>query len=424
MPRPPAYGCPECGSVLDGAVALQDWQDAAADAQIARSQKRRLQAQRDRNPKAHHHYEAAMDVLRYWRDTCHPGAKELENERLNVCLDRLDGGYTPDALKRACYGYSLKPFVVGGRRSHEGPRDAWQADATLIFRDAKHVDYGLNVAERAGELTMAFGAASERARPPAPPPGRLSALGEAALKVARVFPIFPVKPREKVPMTRHGLKDAKQDEATIRRHWSQYPDSNIGVPTGRVSGVVVLDVDGDYGYESLTELEDKNDVLPDTKSVKTPRGGSHLFFLHPGDREVQNSASLLGQALDVRGDGGYVLVPPSVGSNGREYATDEEAPVLPMPSWLIEEIQNRQLVIATALGSGEYRLVLEQGATEGNRNDRLFRLACSLVRKHRPAEAASLVHGMNIAYVKPPLPDREVDQVIKSALRQKERGNG
>lgn len=97
---------------------------------------------------------------------------------------------------------------------------------------------------------------------------------EAALAYTQKgWPVFPCKAREKAPLTPHGFKDATTDQATIRHWWMEHPAANIGVATGRASGVVVIDVDGPEGEESLKALP----PLPETFTVRTARG-RHLYF--------------------------------------------------------------------------------------------------------------------------------------------------
>ncbi|HEV8166268.1 MAG TPA: bifunctional DNA primase/polymerase [Actinomycetota bacterium] len=93
--------------------------------------------------------------------------------------------------------------------------------------------------------------------------------------------------------------------------WERWPKANVGVVTGSLSGVVVVDVDPQHdGDRTLAELEGERGALPRTAVVETPSGGHHLYFAHPGGR-VANSAGRLGAGVDVRGDGGLALLPPS-----------------------------------------------------------------------------------------------------------------
>lgn len=190
---------------------------------------------------------------------------------------------------------------------------------------------------------------------------------------------FPCTPGGKTPMTKHGLLDATRDLATLKIWAQKQPQANIGVRTGPESGVVVLDVDGDDGYESLRALEHAHEPLPVTASVKTPRGGAHFWFGYRGD--IPNSAGMLGVGLDVRGTGGYVLAPPSIGPNGNRYEPDEQAPLAPLPEWL------RRLMVGNVKADGRrektpaetWIAIVREGLNEGERNMGLARIVGHLL---------------------------------------------
>jgi hypothetical protein len=154
--------------------------------------------------------------------------------------------------------------------------------------------------------------------PSSDPEAAAGDLFAAALTLsARGLPVFPVKPRSKVPATVDGFKSATIDPDQLRAWWQQWPDANVGVPTGAVSGFVVLDVDARHGgVASFEKLRDRHQ-LPKTAQVLTGSGGFHYWFRHID--ELRNSAGLLGDGLDVRGDGGYVVAPPSVHESGNPY---------------------------------------------------------------------------------------------------------
>src|SRR5262249_49706537 len=147
----------------------------------------------------------------------------------------------------------------------------------------------------------------------------------------------------------------------------EYPEANVGVRTGRESGVVVLDVDGDDGYESLRALERQHGNLPRTASVKTPRGGGHFYFAHPGG-EIPNSAGRLGVGLAVRGAGGYVIAPPSIGSNGARYEPDEPAAVVMLPAWLRDQLAKRPASATQRMPVETWLTMVRWGIDKGGRN--------------------------------------------------------
>lgn len=140
-------------------------------------------------------------------------------------------------------------------------------------------------------------------------------------------------------MVLHGLRDATTNRDKIRRWWGRKPEANIGVVLGRAAGVVALDVDPKNGGEdTLAALIRAHGPLGETRAAITGSGGRHYFFRWPG-RAVCNSVATLGPGLDVRGDGGYVVVAPSLHASGARYRwSDPEAPILDMPEWLLARV--------------------------------------------------------------------------------------
>src|SRR4051794_2573601 len=134
---------------------------------------------------------------------------------------------------------------------------------------------------------------------------------ETALRWAEAgMPVFPVGINKRPMRGSHGLLDATTDLSLVARWWAKWPEANVAVRCGEPSGLVVLDVDGDEGADSLFELERAHGELPETRSVVTPSSGQHFYFRWPG-QEIKSSASTIAPKLDIRGDGGYALVPPS-----------------------------------------------------------------------------------------------------------------
>ncbi|MET4320317.1 putative DNA primase/helicase [Bradyrhizobium sp. RT5a] len=121
----------------------------------------------------------------------------------------------------------------------------------------------------------------------------------------------------KHPITSRGLKDATTDRKIIRRWWTANPDANIGIATGKISNLVVIDVDGEDGKKSLLVLVKKHGKLPRTPKVTT--GNGVHYYLRPGNKPVSNSVGRLGKGIDIRGDGGYVVAPGSVHRSGKLY---------------------------------------------------------------------------------------------------------
>jgi hypothetical protein len=158
------------------------------------------------------------------------------------------------------------------------------------------------------------------------------ALSAALDYAAQGWAVFPCQSQSKEPATRRGFKDATTNPATIRRWWLAQPDYNVGVATGAVSGVLVLDVDGGVGAETLRDLEQRYGPLPGTACSITS-SGCHLWFSI--DDAVPSTAGRLGAGLDIRADGGYVIAPPSVHPDGGVYRWLNATPPVAAPSWLV-----------------------------------------------------------------------------------------
>jgi putative DNA primase/helicase len=220
------------------------------------------------------------------------------------------------------------------------------------------------------------------------------------------WPVFPCDPKTKAPLIAGGFHRASRDLDVVRRWWSSHPHAMIGVPTGPASGFSILDVDVDEasgvdGPTCLAQLEAKHSKLPETVSTRTPRGGLHLLFRWSPQHPLRNSAGKLDPGLDVRGDGGYAIVPPSVRPDGVAYRFENPTGLFDIaeaPDWLLQLACNRpSTVIASAhqpqlrptcatdarseaylAAALESELDLVRTAAEGTRNDQLNRSAFNL----------------------------------------------
>lgn len=155
----------------------------------------------------------------------------------------------------------------------------------------------------------------------------------------------------------HGLQDASRDPEQITRWWTTAPGANIGVPTGADSGLIALDVDTLKGGEdSLDDLLRLHGPLPETVMALTGGGGQHYLFAHPGGGvKIRNSVETLGAGLDIRGDGGYIIVAPSQHVSGRTYEWEaschpKDVPLAPAPAWLLERILDTPRPLPTPRG--------------------------------------------------------------------------
>jgi Bifunctional DNA primase/polymerase, N-terminal/Primase C terminal 1 (PriCT-1) len=255
----------------------------------------------------------------------------------------------------------------------------------------------------------------------------------AALAYARRgWPIFPLhtptnghctcgkpdcKNIGKHPRTPQGLKDASTDEAMVRHWWTRWPQANLGGLTGATSGVIVLDVDPRHGGNiSLEDLEAAHGKLPDTVESQTG-GGRHVFFKHPGVPIRNDAGKKLGPGLDIRGDGGYIVLPPSLHASGRQYEWEvsshpDDVPLAPMPPWLMA-------LLTSPEGSRNGQPATTGGPIpEGARNVTLTSLAGAMRQRGMTTrEIYAALITANADRCTPPLPNEEVRGIAASIGR-------
>lgn len=230
--------------------------------------------------------------------------------------------------------------------------------------------------------------------------------------------VFPVSEKTKKPYTPHGCKDAKKDPQAIKAWWKRHPNASIGIATGSPSHLLVIDLDIDEnkgldGMRELREWEHDHRELPETVSAITGRGGSHLYFKYDGSEKYGNRAGIL-DGIDVRGDGGYVIAPPSLHPNGTEYQWENDPDDTKMSD--ITDTVKEFLSIGHTSSQEVFKLPEKIGA--GKRNDTIYRLACSMQSKGASDEAIlAACSSENKARCIPPLTDDEVEKLVGSALK-------
>lgn len=249
---------------------------------------------------------------------------------------------------------------------------------------------------------------------------------EAALRCARsgmiVFPLHWVddhgqcscgnpecKSAGKHPLTEHGLKDASRDETVINTWWTRWPKANIGLVTGTPNRIFVLDVDPDKGgLDSLAVLEKQYGPLPETLTARSGGGGWHYYFeLAEGQVIKSFAGAKIGPGLDVRSEGGYIVIPPS--KTAGLYIWIKTIRCAPLPHWL------ERLVTAPAPPSQPHSDGQSDSIPEGQRNDRLISLAGTMWHRGFSLEAikAALLIDNQRRCV-PPLSESEVLKIAQS----------
>jgi len=192
--------------------------------------------------------------------------------------------------------------------------------------------------------------------------------------------VFPLKPNDKVPTVKWA--DVCTTEANMIKGWWEYtPSANIGIATGKASGITVLDVDASHdGYETLANLLEQYGGLPDTPVAKTGGGGEHIFFKYA--EGTRNSAGKLGRGLDIRSEGGYVVGASSKHPNGNYYewvVKPSQVPLAEMPEWMAKILQEKR--------AEEVQTNLDGLIPDGQKHDFFVQLAGSMQRKGFSAEA-------------------------------------
>lgn len=166
-------------------------------------------------------------------------------------------------------------------------------------------------------------------------------LASAAFRLAlRGMAVFPLAPGSKVPVAgTHGCRDASSDADVARVRWAKTPNANVAIATGARSNCWVLDIDGAEGRTSLDRIEAEHGKIPLTVSAETPGNGLHLYWRWHGDGpEIRNSAGRVAPHIDVRGEGGSIVAPPSIHPNGGRYrwARNGAQGIADAPDWLVK----------------------------------------------------------------------------------------
>ncbi|WP_454172794.1 bifunctional DNA primase/polymerase [Microbacterium maritypicum] len=249
------------------------------------------------------------------------------------------------------------------------------------------------------------------------------------------MPVFPCLVEGKRPLTRRGFLDASSDPEQVAAWWSRTPNANIGIPTGAASGVVVVDVDvhgprdGRVAYQRATDagLVDGAGLL-----VRTPTGGAHVYFPATPGRE-QRSWQAADVGVDFRGDGGYIIAPPSrriIDGNVRRYEVADIAAhsVGTVDAARLRDfLDPRPVVPPRAEGTamvvdGKRLAAWVAGRGEGERNRGLFWAACRLAENGvSPSDA---LDALGAAAQSAGLGDREITTTVRSAYRATQPASG
>ena len=239
----------------------------------------------------------------------------------------------------------------------------------------------------------------------------MNVLDAALAYAARGWAVHPIRSRAKEPASAHGFKDATVDPALIRSWFENSPHLNVGIATGQASGIWVLDCD-EGSADTLLDWEKDRGGLPDTPLVRTGRGGRQVYFLNPPGLVIPSRVKFA-HGIDTRGDGGYVVAPPSV--TEKAYTWLREGDPVEAPSWLIDLVHNRQaeptgLLDEIAIQSST--LADAPGAQAGERHATACRLVgCEIARGTDPAAILNAALAW-ASRCQPPMPVDEITGIV------------
>jgi hypothetical protein len=249
----------------------------------------------------------------------------------------------------------------------------------------------------------------------------LSPLHAAALELNQRYAIFPCQPRGKTPVTDNGFESAvMNDPDRINGWWAQVPTLNIGIATGAPSNLFVLDIDSDEGEAALRQLEEQHGALPSTIEAITGRG-RHIYFALNGHGPIKGSVKKIAPGLDVRGDGNYVIAPPSLHENGRTYcwSVDSADSLSEAPAWLLTLIKDANPPEAKGKPLEHWDSVLTNTIPAGERNNTLASI-CGKLLFCGLTDIVLLYDIMlcvNAARCSPPLSNADIEKIVSSVVR-------
>lgn len=248
------------------------------------------------------------------------------------------------------------------------------------------------------------------------------AMMDDALELAEAgLAVFPLKPNSKEPATKHGFKDATTDAEQVRAWWSATPTANIGIATGSKSkNVFVIDVDEDerknkHGMATIRTWGAEHGHLQPTLAARTGRGGMHLYYWT--DKRIKNTTNATAN-VDLRGEGGYVVAPPSVHPNGNSYEW-----CMPFSSDAIAEADENVLSFIDSLQPASRRQrdassrSMPEKVHQGERNNALTSYVGKLQRQGAPDETIARYSAeFNSTRMDVPLENDERDRILGSVL--------
>jgi len=235
---------------------------------------------------------------------------------------------------------------------------------------------------------------------------------DSALKLVKAGKsVIPVSRTTKMPLVSwKGYQEQTPTEEQVKEWWTQFPDANLGMVTGHLSGLVVIDCDSEGAANRFIE---EYPEAKDTLQVQTGRGKHYYFQYEEGIRN--DVGKLLGTEIDIRGEGGFVILPPSIHSAGKAYEWLNKNKPIPLPTKLREVLLSR---LKSTPANGSSNPEIAERIPQGQRNATLTSLAGTMRHRGMSEEAiraALLVE--NSQKCDPPLREAEVEEIARSVAR-------
>ena len=270
---------------------------------------------------------------------------------------------------------------------------------------------------------------------------------DIALKYAELgFPVLPLVKNTKIPVKSdnfsNGFKSATTDQSIIADYWlssEQAISSNIGIRTGKDSGLVVLDIDihEEDGYKTLETLENHFEKLPDTLRVKTASGGLHIYFRYPEGLTIERQINKF-NGIDIIAENSYIVAAPSkIDKKSYKRVSGNITELAELPQFLLDTLatstdnqsqQNFKMPENASVNTRKVKYTatflqnMVSGAKEGNRNDFLMRFVSKCLALGTDLETIyTLLLVVNENFIDIPLAEKEVNTIFKSMVKKETR---
>ncbi len=240
------------------------------------------------------------------------------------------------------------------------------------------------------------------------------------------YSVIPCRADKKPAIKWQEWQNKRAGRQQIESWWQQYPDANVGIVTGKISNLAVIDIDEPVGEDELNKLIPESAIIP---TSTTPRGGKHLYFTYPADIDLRNNTRVI-PGCDVRAEGGYIIAPPSTNGKGGAY---QWLPSLGLHEVAAIDIPTNVLNIILSFKYNSYIHTKDSNITQdlttndnkifqkGQRDNDLFHIANSLVKGGCHPDYIKQALEILALNCKPPFPQNEINDKIQSALERSKR---